>query len=398
VTAVVGWKSLSRPKRAGAFALGAVVASTLVVACAPVRADNGSGSGPAASDAVIAVSPGDHRTDWNPSKPVILTVAAGTFKQVAVAGGGHDIVGHFLRHGTVWKSKTVLDFGTSYRVKAVAVDSTGRVATAHSAFRTVHPKSTLRATVTPGAGWTVGVGMPIIVTFSQPVPDRAKVEGLLHVSTSPFVQGSWFWVSDEMVRYRPKNFWPAGTKVTVDARLAGQDLGKGVWGGADVHVPFAIGAATIDTVDIASHELTVKQNGKLVKTIPVTTGKPGWDTRVGTKVIMSRQSEVTMDAATLDVPKNSPDYYRLKVQWAMRLTWSGEYLHAAPWSVAYQGHANVSHGCTGMSTENALWLFNFSKVGDPVIYINGTRPMEPWNGYTDWNMSWSDWLAGSALH
>jgi lipoprotein-anchoring transpeptidase ErfK/SrfK len=384
--------------RAGAFALGASVASAAVVACAPVRADNGSGSGPATSDAVIAVSPANHPTDWNPTQPVVVTVAAGRFKHVAVTGGGHQVAGHFLRHGTIWKSQSALDFATRYQVKAVAVDSTGRVTSSRSAFRTVRPTSTLSATVTPNAGWTVGVGMPIIVTFSQPVPDRAKVERLLHVSTSPFVQGSWYWVNDQMVRYRPKDFWPAGTKVTVDANLAGADLGKGVWGSGDVHVPFAIGAATIDTVDIANHELTVKQGGKLVRTIPVTTGKPGWDTRVGIKVIMSRQSEVTMDAATLDVPKNSPDYYRLKVQWAMRLTWSGEYLHAAPWSVADQGHANVSHGCTGMSDENAQWLFGFSKVGDPVIYINGTRPLEPWNGYTDWNMSWSDWLAGSALN
>lgn len=392
-------RQLTRPVRAGAIALAGIVASAFVVACAPVRADNGPGSsGSARSAALIAVSPANRSHDWNPTKPVLLTVAAGTFKHVAVSGAGHKVTGHFLRGGTVWQSNEQLAYATRYRVTAVAVDGTGRVATAHSRFRTVHPHSLLGVSVTPLAGWTVGVGMPIIVTFDRPVPDRAKVERLLHVTSTPHVLGSWYWVNDQMVRYRPKVYWPAGTKVSLDAALAGQDLGSGVWGGSDVHVPFTVGAATVDTVDIAGHELTVRQNGKVVRTIPVTTGKPGWDTRIGTKVIMSKQPWVTMDASTLDVPKNSPDYYRLRVQWDMRLTWSGEFLHAAPWSVASQGVANVSHGCTGMSTDNALWLYNFSKVGDPVVYVNGTRPLEPWNGYTDWNIPWDQWVAGSALH
>jgi len=392
-------RSLTRHLRVGALALAGLAASGLVAACAPVRADNGPGSAAVArSDAAIAVSPEDASRKWNPTKPILVTVASGRFSKVVVHGGGDRVSGHYLRGGSVWESTSRLAYATRYRVHATAVDATGRVATSRTSFRTVHPKSLLGVSVTPLGGWTVGVGMPIIVTFDRPVQDRAKVESLLHVTSHPSVQGGWYWVSDQMVRWRPRDYWPAGTKVSLNAALAGQDLGGGVWGGSDVHLNFTIGSATVDTVDMASDELTVRQNGKVIRTIPVTTGKPGWDTRVGTKVIMSRQPEVTMDAATLDVPKNSPDYYRLKVQWAMRLTWSGEFLHAAPWSVADQGVDNVSHGCTGMSDANALWLYDFSKVGDPVVYVNGTRPLEPWNGYTDWNIPWSQWQAGSALH
>jgi lipoprotein-anchoring transpeptidase ErfK/SrfK len=379
-------------------ALGAVALAATLAACVPVRASGG-GADPThpASMASIVVRPGGHAQHWDPSQPVILTVSAGRFTKVVVHGGGAPVKGHFLSGGTAWASTQPLAYATKYRVVAAAVDANGQVARSRSSFQTVHPTSMVSSAITPSNGWTVGIGMPIIVTFDHPVADRASVERLLSVQTRPAVVGGWYWVGDQMVRWRPRSFWPAGARVHVQANLAGANLGSGQWGAADNSVDFRIGAATIDTVDIAADTLTVKQDGAVIRSIPVTTGKPGWDTRVGTKVIMSRQSEVTMDAATLDVPKNSPDYYRLKVQYAMRLTWSGEYLHAAPWSVADQGVDNVSHGCTGMSTDNAKWLFDFSKVGDPVIYVNGTRPMEPWNGYTDWNLSWSQWQAGSAL-
>ena len=104
-----------------------------------------------------------------------------------------------------------------------------------------------------------------------------------------------------------------------------------------------------------------------------------------------------MDAATLDVDEGDPDYYRLDVEYAMRLTWSGEYVHAAPWSASSQGEENVSHGCTGMSMRDAGWFFNASKPGDVINYVNGPRQPEDWNGYTDWNLSWSEWKKGSAL-
>jgi lipoprotein-anchoring transpeptidase ErfK/SrfK len=162
---------------------------------------------------------------------------------------------------------------------------------------------------------------------------------------------------------------------------------------------FSIGARQISTVDIVKHTLTVTRNGKVIKVIPVTTGmtdsKPTFLTRGGIKVIMSRESSVRMDAATTGTDPKDPNYYNLTVHWALRLTYSGEFLHAAPWSVAQQGKANVSHGCTGMSDADAKWMYDHSQVGDVVVYVHSKRPLEWGNGYTAWNKSFDDWSKGA---
>jgi lipoprotein-anchoring transpeptidase ErfK/SrfK len=141
----------------------------------------------------------------------------------------------------------------------------------------------------------------------------------------------------------------------------------------------------------------VRRNGKVLRVVPVTTGKEGFATRNGVKVIISRESSRQMDAETTGLKKTDPEYYNVKVKYAMRVTWSGEFLHAAPWSVGSQGRANVSHGCTGMSTENAKWLFERSKMGDVVKFVGSKRPLESYNGYTMWNMGLASWARQSAL-
>jgi lipoprotein-anchoring transpeptidase ErfK/SrfK len=146
-------------------------------------------------------------------------------------------------------------------------------------------------------------------------------------------------------------------------------------------------------------QMKVYSNDKLLRTIPVTTGQPGFITRSGIKVIVEKDEKHTMNSETIGIPKGDPNYYNMKdVQWAMRMTYSGEFIHAAPWSVGSQGHENVSHGCTGMSTENADWLFHLSQIGDVVDEFGTDRPMEVTNGYGDWNMSYKDYQKGSALY
>lgn len=147
----------------------------------------------------------------------------------------------------------------------------------------------------------------------------------------------------------------------------------------------------ISTVDVTQHTLTVRKNGTVLKVIPVTTGKASMATRNGIKVIMSRESAHEMNSASIGIKKGTPGYYDIIARYAMRLTNSGEFLHAAPWSAGAQGHANVSHGCTGMSLADAKWLFNQSKVGDVVVFKHSTRKLEWGNGYTAWNMSYSQW-------
>ena len=87
----------------------------------------------------------------------------------------------------------------------------------------------------------------------------------------------------------------------------------------------------------------------------------------------------------------------MQVTYAMRITWSGEFLHAAPWNPGDLGKVNASHGCIGMSTEDASWLFNKVQIGDPVVTTGTGRGIEKGNGWTDWNMSWAQYQKGSAL-
>lgn len=371
----------------------------LLAACSVAGAETAGGSrGPGVAQATIAVRP-DGATGWHPDRPVIVSAQEGTLTKISVTDGkGHAVRGRLMAGHTIWRSTVpMLAFDTRYRVHAVAVDAAGLQTKVRSSFRTVRPEHLVDVGIMPSDGAVVGVGMPVIVTFDEPVPDRATAERRLVVQTTPRVTGGWYWVSDQQVRWRPRSYWAPGTTVEVTADLTGVDLGQGAWGDDTDTAHFTVGDAVVSTVDIADHTLKVRRNGELLRTIPVTTGKPGWDTRNGVKVIISKERTRVMDAASIEVPANSPEYYRLKVEYALRVTWSGEFLHAAPWSVADQGHDNVSHGCTGMSLENAAWFYDLSTPGDVVEYVNGTRELEPWNGYTDWNIAWSDWKAGSAL-
>jgi lipoprotein-anchoring transpeptidase ErfK/SrfK len=200
------------------------------------------------------------------------------------------------------------------------------------------------------------------------------------------------------VHFRPKEYWPANTDVTVKILINSLPAGNGIYGQQDQEVKFHIGAKVVGYVDVNTYTLTVKADDQVIRTIPVSTGDAKHRSRQGTKVIMEKLRKVDMDAATTGVDSEDDDYYDIEdVEYAMRLTYSGEFLHAAPWSVGSQGHANVSHGCTGMSTANAEWLFHQMKKGDPVEYTGSPRPIEEGNGWTDWNVSWDDWVARSAL-
>ena len=347
---------------------------------------------------MIAIPSAKERA-WAPTMPLVVKAKQGTLTDVVIADErGRKISGNFSSRHSVWRSdEAPLQFNSRYEIAARAADSDGVATRTKTWVRTVKPKRVAYTGLSPYGEAVVGVGMPVIMTFDQPVQRKAAVEKNLSVATKPAAVGGWYWVNDQMVRWRPKEYWKPGTDVTVRSHLEGVNLGGGVWGDDDDLVRFSVGDSTISTVNIGEHTMVVEQNGEVVRKIPITTGKPGWDTRIGTKVIITKEREVVMDAATLDVSASDPEYYRLDVEYAMRLTWSGEYVHAAPWSVDSQGAENVSHGCTGMSLANASWFFNISKPGDVVNYVNGSRTMEPWNGYTDWNLTWDQWKKGSAL-
>lgn len=333
----------------------------------------------------------------------IVTTSAqhGTITQGALttADGKTTIKGRVA--GDVWVASERLEPGTAYRLKVTGHGEDGKDATLTRAFST--EELTLQQqtypSVAPLQGETVGIGMPVIVTFDVPVKNRALFERNMSVQATSAVEGAWDWFSDREVHFRPKHFWKAGTDVKVVLRLNGLPAGRGIYGQQDQVIDFTIGREAISTVDVASHQLTFTVNGKKIRRIPVSSGDAKHRSRQGTKIIMEKFSSINMDAATTGIDSEDPGYYNIKdVRWAMRITNSGEFLHAAPWTDASQGRVNVSHGCTGMSTANADWLYHQSRRGDVVKFVHSPRVLEDRNGWTDWNVPWSTWKAGSALN
>ncbi|GHC58953.1 L,D-transpeptidase [Streptomyces cinnamoneus] len=267
---------------------------------------------------------------------------------------------------------------------------------------------TVRPEIAPAGGEKVGVGQPIAIVFKQQkVAEelRAGIEGRLKVSTSPQVPGAWHWnesKGDTRVHFRPEKFWPAGTKVTLDARLAGVKLAAGTAAAGDRTISFTIGDSMVSTVDLKTHKLTVVRNGKTLRTIAISGGDEGkgFGTREGIKTILAKEGRVVMDSLSIGIPRNHPDGFYGSYDYSMRETVSGEYVHAAPDNAESFGKENVSHGCIGMSTDDAKWLYGMSLKGDVVQVGGGTKPkpMDHFgNGYGDWNLSWEQWLKGSAL-
>lgn len=359
---------------------------------------------PTVSSARFTVTPGDGNDAVAPETVVTVGTGGGVLSGVSLtAADGSTVAGKLSPGGASWASTAPLKYGTKYTLQATAVDAHGLTSTRTTTFGTLTPRTLVAAAkVTPEQGSTVGVGMPVSVEFDHPVEDpavRAEVERRLVLTSSVPVEGAWGWEDAKTVRFRPKDYWPSGAKVAFSGSLYGLPFGNGAYGAQGAGTDFTVGSAVIATVDSATHQMTVTKDGTVLRTVPVTTGKPGFTTRSGTKVILGKEEHVLMDGTTVGIAEGSADAYRLDVYWATRVTWSGEYLHAAPWSVGSQGSANVSHGCVGMSTENAKWWFGVSSVGDVVKVVNtgSSKTMErSGNGYGEWNYTWDEWLATSA--
>lgn len=226
----------------------------------------------------------------------------------------------------------------------------------------------------PSEGEVVGVAQPIIISFNEAIGDRAVAERAIRISTTPKVEsGHFYWTSDRQVRWRPTEFWPAHTDVVVEA------------GGS--RSAFRIGDALVTTADDVTKQITVTRNGEVVKTMPTSFGKPGHETPNGTYIVGEKRRDMYMDSSTYGVPVDAPEGYRTYVEYATRISYSGIFVHAAPWSVNQQGFSNVSHGCLNVSTEDGKWFFENAGKGDPVIVVNtagGT--LNGRDGLGDWNL------------
>jgi lipoprotein-anchoring transpeptidase ErfK/SrfK len=328
-----------------------------------------------------------------------VTATDATLKKVRVTSPAGNVPGKLSGDRTSWTAGDRLEPGTTYTMTTLAEDSEGESVRKRGTFTTqaLTLDEQTYPSVAPLDGETVGVGMPVIVTFDVPVTNKREFEKNMKVTSKPAQLGTWHWMSDNEAHWRPKAYWKAGTDVSVDIDINGVSAGNGIYGQEDRVVDFEIGDAHIYKVDMKTHQMKVFSNGKLLRTIPITTGEqPAFTTRSGVKVIMEKFDSKRMNSETVGIT-GTEAYDIDNVQWAMRVTNSGEFIHAAPWSVGSQGYANVSHGCTGMSTDNAGWLYSMSVRGDVVEYTGSDRPMEDGNGYADWNMSFKEYKQGSAL-
>ncbi len=323
-----------------------------------------------------------------------------TLRTVEVTSEAGGVAGAVKGQGSTWKAEQRLEPGTTYTIRTVAEATDGSRVRERSRFTTqdLTLEQQTYASIAPLDGETVGVGMPVVVSFDVPVTDQAAFEKRMSVRSTPQQPGAWHWLSSTEAHWRPKEYWQAGTEVSVDVDVNSVPAGGGIYGQESRSIDFTVGDAHVYKVDAQSHRMRVFENGQQIRSFPITTGKKGFTTRSGVKVIMEKFKSKRMNSETVGIPADSREAYDIdNVRWAMRLTSSGEFIHAAPWSVGSQGSANVSHGCTGMSTADAGWLYAMTRRGDVVEYTGTDRPMEPDNGYGDWNVPFSEYRQGSAL-
>jgi lipoprotein-anchoring transpeptidase ErfK/SrfK len=382
-----------RMRRSAGIAVVAALA-LLVAACSAggsTAAHQPGGQSAAAAD--LKITPVNGAGDADPSAGITVTAVHGTLKNVAVRTTGGSVTGSLSQDGKVWHSRWALGTGTSYQVTATASEGHSGTVTQASSFRTLTPGSDFQAQIFEGYHQTYGVGMPIMLTFSQPITNRAEVERSLQLTTSKPVVGAWYWDGDEHLDFRPENYWPADTQVSLTGHLDGVQGASGAYGTANLTQTFGIGASVIAVASTTSHRTQIYYNGKLRYDWPISTGKASTATPDGTYVTIEKENPVRMVGGT----PGTAGYYSELVPWSVRFTFSGDYYHDAPWSVGSQGYANVSHGCVNLSPADAQAYYDLAVPGDPITITSSTKAGKWDDGWTEWFLSWPEYLKGSAL-
>lgn len=379
------------------------LALLLAGGCGTSGTDKEGGAAGGRSDVAVNVSPANGATQVPPELPVTVGIAGGVLRSVQVRPrNGEAVSGLLSADHTRWRSRRTMTPGETYQVTVEAVTPKGEAKRLTTVF------STQRATqlfaldkILPSkdtTGLKVGVGMPIMLAFDKPIADRVAVERNLLVQSSKPVEGAWHWWDEKTLAFRPKTYWPAGTKVKLVAQLAGVHGGPGMYGARDYVREFEVGRARVSHADTTSHQMTVKQDGKVIRTIPLSAGQGGdWKyyTTNGIHLAMSREDVTTMTSP--GIGPGSAGYYSLTVYDTVRISDTGEYVHGAPWSVGSQGNSNVSHGCINISPSNAQWFKDTTLIGDPIIVSGSPRTLDPTNGWGYWQESWPEWLRWSGL-
>ncbi len=368
---------------------------------------------PSKDPAAVTVTPADGATDVDPLSSVTAVAQSGMLTHVSLVNdAGKSVPGVVTPDFKTWKPTVPLGYGRGYTLTVDARGPGGVPSSVTSTFQTLVPSNQTQVYLTaPGGrpldGATLGIGAIVVAHFDEPIGDRAAAERRLSVTTSPPVTGSWYWVDDQNAHWRPEKYYAPGTSVTVKAGIYGAPLGDGLYGQQDSTATFTIGRAHVSVADDTTKQVSVYDNGQLVRTMPTSMGMGGTETidgqtlsfwtPPGVYTVMDKANPVIMDSSTYGLPINSRLGYRETIPYATRISTDGIYLHQLNATVWAQGNTNTSHGCLNLNSDNAQWFYDFSQPGDVVEVRNTGGPaLQVWqNG--DWTLPWAQWLKGSAL-
>lgn len=386
---------------AGSFLALLAIGSLALTGCTIERSDAQEGSSQQSREVeseelqAPAVSVDDGADEVDPSESVIVKSLGDGLSKVSMTNeSGYEVESELSDDGRSWTSAETLGYNRTYTVKAT--DKNGESSTV--SFSTAAPAATTSVALSPLADSVVGVGQTIGFRFGIPIDDRQAAEDAITVTTSPKVEGGFYWLNNSELRWRPAEYWAPGTEVTVEADIYGQDLGGGVWGETDNATNFTIGDKVEVVADDATKSMSVYKNGELLRSMPVSFGRDTseWATPNGIYIIGDRNESMIMDSTTFGLGYDEGGY-RTPVKYATQMSYSGIYVHAAPWSVGAQGSYNTSHGCINVSTENAQWFQETVKRGDIVTVKNTIgETLSGYDGLGDWNIPWSEWSKGNA--
>ena len=342
----------------------------------------------------LKIAPSNGSRDANPAKGITVTATQGKVTDVTVRTSGDPVTGSLSSDGRTWHSAWTLGAAQSYTVVATGVNASGQKTSTTSTFRTLTPSSTFQTEIFEGSGATYGVGMPIILNFSRPITNKAAVERSLQLTTSKPVIGAWYWDGSQQLDFRPRDYWPADTTVSFDGHLNGLEGAPGMYGTADLTQSFNIGSSVIAVASTTSHFTEIYINDKLTYKWPISTGRATLPTPDGSYLSVEKANPVRMIGGG---PPGSPGYYNELVNYAVRFTFSGDYYHSAPWSVVDQGTTNVSHGCVNLPPEDAVTYYDMAIPGDPITITASTAAGKWDDGWTEWFLTFSQYVKGSAL-
>ncbi|MEU9159561.1 Ig-like domain-containing protein [Streptomyces sp. NPDC048424] len=362
-----------------------------------------------ASKAKITITPKDGATNVGLNDAANVAVSDGTLTLVELKSSeGAAVAGKIAADGKSWKPDAALKRSTKYALSATAKDADGREAHENASFTTVSPENSFVASFVPEEGQTVGVGMPVSITFNKAIKDKKAVQAGISVSSSSGQEIVGHWFSPQRLDFRPEQYWQANSTVTLKLALEGVQGAPGVQGVQSKTVTFKIGRSQVSTVDTKTKKMTVTRDGAVLKTIPISAGSPENPTYNGQMVISEKFKETRMDGSTVGFKNDEGkgEYDIKDVPHAMRLSTSGTFIHGNYWGAdSVFGSANTSHGCVGLNdakgagdpNQPAAWFYDNSLIGDVVTVVNSPdKTIKPDNGLNGWNMSWADWKAGSA--